>query len=505
MGSSSIEALVVGSGFGGSVAAARLAEAGARVVLLERGPWWDTVPTRSMGIEHRTTLPRGRRVLTGFLRAVNGPSVPGGRIVLNRRGMIELFYSPGMEVICSSGVGGGSHVYSAVHRRPVRPDYWDGHVEGLSEESMAPHYAMFIARMGSTNPGPHNRPPNTATDRYHNDPDFEPVVPRVPTLTGFLLPDDPRNPRKVVTSAGVVRWQANYDDNDNGFIGSPSGAKSTLDVCYLAPAIREGLAVRDLCEVVAVRRTPDPVARYEVELVDHRHRRGDVVRAENVILAAGTMNTLRILLHSRDRVGGLRGMPDLGRRFSGNGDMRGFWDLNEPGTDLSTGLPSKGGILLRGAPEPRVPIGRNSLPSIDHLPLPKRVRERLKRGTVVSGMGIDAMDGTVRLNGRRLEIDFDPERSPIYARIYDTMQELARLSGRKIHVGRRPSTVHPMGGACVGTPQAGGVVDAAGQVYGHPGLFVADAAALPAPVGAPPTQSIAAWAENVAARFIGRC
>ncbi len=53
--------VVIGSGFGGSVAAARLAEAGVDVLLLERGPWWDTVPTRSMGIEARTPLPRARR------------------------------------------------------------------------------------------------------------------------------------------------------------------------------------------------------------------------------------------------------------------------------------------------------------------------------------------------------------------------------------------------------------------------------------------------------------
>ena len=46
------------------------------------------------------------------------------------------------------------------------------------------------------------------------------------------------------------------------------------------------------------------------------------------------------------------------------------------------------------------------------------------------------------------------------------------------------------------------VVDAAGQVRGHPGLYITDSAALPAPVAAPPTASIAAWSENVASRFL---
>lgn len=498
-----VDAVVIGSGFGGAITAARLAEAGVRVILLERGPWWDTVPTRSMGIARRTPLPRGLGILTRFVRTLNAPSLPGGRITTNRRGLIELFYSPGIEVICASGVGGGSHVYSAVHRRPLRDDYWDGHVDGLSEATMAGHADAFLARIGSTAPGAANRPPNSALERFHNDPHFEPAVPTARVRVGFLLPDDPARPERVVTDAGVERRQADYWDNDNGFLGSPSGAKTTLDIAYLAPAMQRGLVVRELCEVVAISRSRAPGSRYRVDLRDHRRGgRFASLRAASVIVAAGTMNTLRLLLHSRDRVGGLHGMSGLGTRFSGNGDMRGFWDLNEPGTDLTAGLPSKGGILLRDAPEPRMPIGRNSLPSIDAYPIPRRLRERLKRGSVVSSMGIDAMDGVIRFRGDRLDIAFDPAGSPVYGRIYETMAEMSRRSGRKVHVGRRPSTVHPMGGACVGPPNTGGVVDAGGEIHDNPGLFVADAAALPAPTGAPPTQTIATWAENVAARFV---
>ncbi len=504
LANANIDVIVIGSGFGGSVAAARLAEAGARVTLLERGPWWDSVPTRSMQIAHRTPFPRGWRIYTNFLRTLNHSSLPGGRLTTNRQGMFELFYSKGLEVVCSSGVGGGSHVYSAVHRRPLKDDYWDGYYDDLSEQTMAAHGAAFLKRMGSTQAGPHNRPPHSAMERYHNDPHFAPAVPKVEVRAGFLLPDDPNKPKRIVTEAGVERWQADYKSGDLGFLGAPSGAKSTLDVCYLAPAMKKGLTVRALCEVLAISRSSDAGGRYRVDFVDHGRGVKESMAADHVIVAAGTMNTLRLLLHSRDTVGGLQGMANLGKRFGANGDMRGFWDLNEPGSDYTTGLPSKGGFVLRNAPEPRSPIGRNNLPSIDAYPIPKSWRERLKRGVVVSSMGLDAMDGVVSVKDGRLDIDFHPENSPVFARIYDTMQEMARLSGRKVYVGRRPSTVHPMGGACLGKPEDGGVIDAGGEVHDNPGLYVADSAALPAPTGAPPTQTIATWAENVAARLAAK-
>lgn len=265
--------------------------------------------------------------------------------------------------------------------------------------------------------------------------------------------------------------------------------------------MKKGLVVRDLCEARAVSRSTDLGGRYRVDFVDHGRATSEALGAENVIVAAGTMNTLRLLLHSRDAVGGLQGMPHLGKRFSANGDMRGYWDLNEAGADFTIGLTSKGGIVLRNAAEPHPPVGQYPLPSIDSYPFPKTFRERLKRGLIVSSMGIDAMDGVVSLKDGKLDIDFDPKNSSVFAQNYNTMMEMARLSGRRIYVGKRPSTVHPMGGACVGKLEQGGVVDAGGEVHGNPGLFVADSAALPAATGAPPTQTIGSWAENVAKRL----
>jgi cholesterol oxidase len=275
-----------------------------------------------------------------------------------------------------------------------------------------------------------------------------------------------------------------------------------MDIVYLASALRHALDIRALCEAISITATKGARRRFRVDFYDHAKRTRQSIEADHVFVGAGTMNTLRLLLESRDRHGGLSGMPHLGQRFSGNGDIRGFWDLNAHDTDFTEGVPSKGAILLRDTAGPQVAIGRNNMPSVNGYPFPKMFKERLKRGLVVSGMGADAMDGVVAFEGNRFHIRFNPENSPIYAQIYETMLEMARLSGRKIYASRRPSTVHPMGGACVGRPEAGGVIGADGQVHGVPGLYVVDAAAFPEPIAAPPTLSIGAWSENVAARFI---
>ena len=99
------EVVVIGSGFGGSAAAVALAEAGISVTMIERGPWRDTVPVRSMGVERRVPYPRGWGLYTGFLRTLNVPFLPGGRVTMNCRGLFELFVltQPGGRLLVFSG------------------------------------------------------------------------------------------------------------------------------------------------------------------------------------------------------------------------------------------------------------------------------------------------------------------------------------------------------------------------------------------------------------------
>ena len=85
-----------------------------------------------------------------------------------------------------------------------------------------------------------------------------------------------------------------------------------------------------------------------------------------------------------------------------------------------------------------------------------------------------------------------------YADIREAFGVIAAESGEQVNALGKPLTVHPMGGACLGPNAERGVVNHCGEVYGNPGLFVADAAALPPAPGGPPALAIAAWAHHVA-------
>lgn len=117
-------------------------------------------------------------------------------------------------------------------------------------------------------------------------------------------------------------------------------------------------------------------------------------------------------------------------------------------------------------------------------------------------MGADSGSVKVSYEKGRLELSYDQEQQPIFNKIRETILGLETQSGMKTCAIKNPVTVHPWGGACLGSSPNHGVVDHKGEIYGNPGLYVADGAALPAAVGVPPSLTIAAWAHHVAQGII---
>jgi cholesterol oxidase len=505
--SNSSDVIVIGSGFGGSIAASRIAEAGISVKLLERGPWRDSLPVRSMNIDRRSPFPTGLNYLTKLVRTIRNNKLPGGKVTLNRQGFFEMHVGEGLNVLCSSNVGGGSHTYSGLNVRPPEPGYWDGVAEGLSDAVMDAHYNNVLGRMGSSVPSDAHMP-ESIRDRF-TDSEVLASDEDVGNLQmGFLFAKEPGNPTEVTTEDGITRREATPGEDGN--LGSPGGGKTSLDFAYLAQAIKHGLEVLDLCEVLAIRPAPEGApGRYRVNVENHHNGDFESHYADKVIVAAGTLNTLQLLLRSRDGKNGLGGMPRLGQRFGSNGDFMAYWNLNDTSRDLSKSMPCHGWVRMkyeddRPSDRPWPMIVEGAMPNPDKLPLPGFLKKKFRHGAFIAGMGPDAQDGTVSLEKGKLKIDYDPDNSEIFSDIEGSLDLISEKTGKKIYYLERPTTVHPTGGACIGRGTGDGVVNAEGEVFDHPGLYVADAAALPKPVGGPPSITIGAWADHVAERIIAK-
>src|SRR5690606_7606816 len=114
----------------------------------------------------------------------------------------------------------------------------------------------------------------------------------------------------------------------------------------------------------------------------------------------------------------------------------------------------------------------------------------------------------LRLRDGRLTADWTAETSEeLFVRVRKTMQRIADVLGadyadNPMWFRKRIITVHPLGGAPMGAHPGDGVCDAFGEVFGFPGLYIADGAAMPGPVGPNPSLTIAAHADRMATRLL---
>ncbi len=487
------DVIVIGSGFGGSITANRLALSGHRVLVLERGPWRDSLPVRSMGIARRAPFPYGWKALTHFLRTLH---VGRLRLKFNKSGMFELFFFAGLRVLATSAVGGGSTAWGGLLEPPRDPEYWRNRHPDLDPGEVERYYEKILADMGAVRPDAQCWLPNAIATHLPVSAGGRcgpaPVQPHM----ALLLPQSQSEAGQVTENEAGIQRQACAFDGDS-FLGSKGGAKASVDFVYLAPVLGKGVTVRDLCEVTRIARDPEAAGGgYAVHFTDLHTKVAQVARARRVVVAGGTLNTLRLLFASRDGTQGLAPMPALGRRFGANGDLGGMWikPAGEPSSFRST--PALGTFTVTGHDAPS--LGMGGLPGVDTLPLPRAVKGKLARTYVIFGIGADSGKASVSYENGRLRVDYDAGREPIYEDIRAAFRVLEAERGGRTWALRTPLVPHAWGGACLGAGDQQGVVDHNGEVYGNSGLFVADASALPAAVGGPPSLALAAWAHHVA-------
>src|SRR5262245_6253627 len=226
------DVIVIGSGFGGSVTACRLAQAGARVIVLERGREWEV-----------QDFPREPTDEWLF-----DPLAP-----VQRHGWFDLRLFPNMSVVQGAGVGGGSLVYANISVEAKRDTFAAGWPPGITYDVLAPHYAE-VGRMMEVQRVPAGQWPER-TKLLHDAAKAAGWQNRFRSLElavrfdpnwNYGLPDA-HNPAKSVNGTnihGVAQGTCVHLGECD--LGCPVNARNTLDLNYLAVAKQKGARILPL-------------------------------------------------------------------------------------------------------------------------------------------------------------------------------------------------------------------------------------------------------------------
>ncbi len=514
--------LVIGSGFGGSVAALRLAEKGYRVLVLEQG--------RRVGGEDFAAADRSLRELFWM------PA-------LGMRGFFTQHVFRHVGIVGGVGVGGGSLVYAAVLLKPKDAFFTDPVWSGLGVDwkaELEPHYETAVRMLGrAPNPffGEQDRHLQAAAQRVGAGDTFGRVV------NGIYFGGDGVGLGETVADPFFGgRGPARTACNGCGtcLTGCRYGAKNSLDKNYLHLAEALGAEIRS--ESKAVSLEPIPGGGYAVETV-HPWRAGEsrTFRAKHVVLAAGVLGTLELLLRCRDELGTLPALSrHLGTMVRTNSEAIVGILAPADSPDLSAGGTA---ITTDFYPNPQTHITQNRFPVgytymrgyfgplvDDSVPWRRAVRvvgailarplrslaswtarRWHERMTVLTVM--QHAENALRFRwGRSLWSGFrkglqsalwQGAPSPTYLpEANAASRALAEATGgiplnlMTESVLGLSTTAHILGGCRMGRNAEEGVIGANHEVHGYPGLYVVDGAAVSANVGVNPSLTITALAER---------
>lgn len=508
------DVLIVGSGFGGSVSALRLAERGLRVTVLEQG----------------------RRVTEADLeRAGRDARALAWAPALGRYGFLAQEVYRHLGVVRGIGVGGGSLVYAAVLLEPGERFYHDPAWSGLSPDwaaELAPHYATARRMLGVTvNPhqGIQDEWLRRTAERMGAAHTFGPVP------QGIYFGDP------LLDGRGPARRGCNLCGRC--ITGCSQGAKNSLDRNYLYLAERLGARVFAESRVTHVRPEGEGYRVYR------RHpggkRPADSLTARRVILSAGVIGTLEILFASRDRHKTLpRISRALGEHVRTNSEAIVSILARDRATDVSRGTT----ISTHFHADAKTHITQNRFPaSYDFMrfymgplvdggqpwrralgvlgrflryplraTLAWRARGWHRRVSVLTVMQqadnqLRFVHGRSLLRGGRWSLRSQEavgERAPSYipqanaaARIFAEVSDGDAQNVLPESLGNLSVTAHLLGGAVMAGDAGRGVIDSGHEVFGYPGLYVVDGSAIPVNVGVNPSLTITALAERFAANL----
>ncbi|NDK88622.1 GMC family oxidoreductase [Gordonia desulfuricans] len=480
--------VVIGSGFGGGVAALRLTQAGVPVVLLERGRRWATGP-------NATTFPSATNPDKRILWHRSTPQVFGRPLAVDPYvGLFESIATPTMTTMVAAGLGGGSLVYQGMTLKPIESVFTSHFPSGIDWHAMDTVYYPRVEKMlgVATAPDALIRTPNYRVVR-----EFAAHVRKA----GLPLQKIPMPIDWNYALAEIAGKMKPAYTNGDGAIGVNNGGKHSVDVTYIAAVEKTGrLDVRTLHEVTDIRRERNGKWTVHVDRTDESGRvlEQKILTAGALIMAAGSMGTTKMLVRAR-ATGAIPDLPDtLGTGWGTNADRIYVW--NNPAAQFGA---AQGGPVVYGSPNWSDPANAFTIIQASIPPLPVDTHS-----TMMVAYGVSAARGHFVYDSARDEASVQwPHEgdSRIQNRyIHPTAVKIAGPGSTLLDTnGVVPSTWHPVGGANMGV-----ACDLDGRVKGQRGLYVVDGALMPGNSAAcNPSMTIAAIAEraldNIVARDIG--
>ncbi|MFC6079821.1 GMC family oxidoreductase N-terminal domain-containing protein [Sphaerisporangium aureirubrum] len=501
------DVLVVGSGFGGAIAAYHLAAGGAKVVVLERGPWLT-------GEDFDQDFKLGSSYTRAF----------------------DFTVGDGMSILGGNCVGGGSVVYFAAMPRAPR---------------------FVFERHGSIG----RRMWPSAISRDTLDPWYDRVAESIP-ITQQTWSDVPyagglwaaacRHAGRTANPVPAAIDTSQCVNCNWMMAGCRFDAKKSLLFTYLPAALAHGAQIRPMHEVQYIARNDDGSYRVHYDIIDDEDYRirseGGAIDAKIIVLAAGAGATPVILQRSEPALGT---MPHaVGRYFSGNGERLNTAILNEDKVREVLGLDRGNGMAYEANQIGKGPVVANwdrldgSLPeyerfSLEQLYFPPglgTILAQVPGATEPSWFGVDKKEMLARWRSWLIIFQMTEDDNEGVFGPPPATGNADRLSQQMLGVGRlrydpTPNTlrgwaladaeckdilerdglaevaawtndvvgaytVHPLASCRIGDDPHTSALDDRHEVRGHPGIFVTDGSAVPGALTVNPAMTISALAER---------
>ncbi|UUW88030.1 GMC family oxidoreductase N-terminal domain-containing protein [Pimelobacter simplex] len=517
------DVLVIGSGFGGSVTALRLAEKGYRVGVLEAGRRFadDELPTSSWKVRDYVFNP-----------------------ALGCYGLLRMTLLKDVLVLTGAGVGGGSLVYANTLYEPPAAFYDDPHWAAITDwaDELAPYYDQARRMLGVTaypHTSPSDRVMRSVADGLGVGKTFR------PTDVGVLFGERPgqRVPDPFFGGAGPERTTCT--DCGACMTGCRVGAKNTTVKNYLHLAEAAGAVVHPLTTVTDVRPRPGGGYAVTTRRTEGKLRRGrSTFTADQVVFAAASLGTQRLLHRLCERGSLPRISPRLGELTRTNSEAILGVRARGDDVDYSRGVAITSSLhvdehthvepvrygrgsnllgLLMAALTDAPGDGRSrALAGLREMWRQRRDLPRLHdpRGwseqTIVL-LVMQSLDNSLttylrrRPWGRTMSTrQGTGAANPVWIpQGHDVARSVAAEidgipGGTWADLVNVPATGHLIGGCPIGESAADGVVDPYHRLHGYDGLHVIDGSTVAANLGVNPSLTITAMAERAVAMWPNR-